>query len=64
MKYEVLKYFEDAHDKEHPYNAGDIYPRRGLKPTAERIKELMTSQNRRKEPFIKRIEEKSQTEAE
>ncbi len=50
--YKVLKYFEDLQDNNRPYNPGDTFPRRGLKPTKERLEELSTSKNRRKTPLI------------
>ena len=28
--YKVIKYFTDLQDNEHPYNAGDTFPRDGL----------------------------------
>lgn len=55
--YKVILYFEDLQDKNHPYNVGDTYPRKGIKPTAERIEELATDKNIRKTPLIKAVEE-------
>ena len=31
--YKAIVYFEDLQDEAHPYNVGDTYPRKGLKPT-------------------------------
>lgn len=59
--YKAIVYFEDLQDKNRPYNVGDIYPRKGLKPTAERIEELATEKNIRGIPLIK-AEEKSSEE--
>ena len=56
--YTVIEYFEDLQDNSFAYNVGDEYPRKGLEATKERIKELATSQNRRKIPLIKKAEEK------
>ena len=56
--YKVIEYFEDLQDGMHAYNVGDEYPRNGVETTDERIKELATSQNRRKIPLIKKVEEK------
>lgn len=65
MKYEVLEYFEDLLDNRHKYFPGDAYPRRGLKPTAERLEELSTDRNRRGAPLIKEEEkEDNETQAE
>lgn len=52
MKYRVISYFEDLQDDKHPYEVGDIYPRKGLKVTDDRIAELMGSDNRQKKPLI------------
>ena len=57
--YTVIEYFEDLQDNSFAYNVGDEYPRNGLEATKERIKELATTQNRRKIPLIKKVEEKS-----
>lgn len=55
--YKVLKYFEDLTDADHPYNAGDVFPRKGLKVSDERITELSGSDNRRKTPLIVEVVE-------
>lgn len=57
--YKVINYFEDLQDNSFAYNVGDEYPRKGLEVTKERIKELATTQNRRKIPLIKKVEEKT-----
>lgn len=65
MKYEVLEYFEDLLDNRHKYFPGGAYPRRGLKPTAERLEELSTDKNRRGVPLIKEEQkEDNETQAE
>lgn len=67
MEYEALEYFEDKQDNRKKYFPGDKYPRRGLKPTAERLEELSTNKNCRGIPLIKEIEKPkkgTQTEAE
>lgn len=55
--YEVIHYFTDLQDFDHPYNVGDIFPRSGLKVSEERLKELSGSNNRQKKPLIKLIGE-------
>ena len=50
--YTVIKQFIDLQDKNHPYNVGDDFPREGLKVTEERIAELSSSNNKRREPLI------------
>ena len=65
MRYEVLEYFEDKQDNRRKYFPGDAYPRRGLKPTAERLEELSTDRNRRGAPLIKEEQkEDNETQAE
>ena len=62
--YKVIEYFEDLQDNSFAYNAGDKYPRKGIEVTDKRIKELATTQNRRKIPLIKKAEEKKPKKAE
>lgn len=61
MTYRVIEGFYDLQDPEgksfHLYNKGDIYPREGLEPTEDRIKELSGKGNQRKQPLIKEIPE-------
>ena len=57
--YTVIEYFEDLQDNSFAYNVGDEYPRKGFEVTDKRIEELATTQNRRKIPLIKKVEEKS-----
>lgn len=65
MKYEVLEYFEDLLDNRRKYFPGDAYPRRGLKPTAERLEELSTDKNCRGVPLIREEQkEDNETQAE
>ena len=45
-------------DNNYPYEAGDIYPREGLEVSEERLSELASDKNLRKEPLIKKVEEK------
>ena len=56
--YTVIEYFEDLQDNSFAYNVGDEYPRKGLEVTDKRIEDLATTQNRRKIPLIKKVEEK------
>lgn len=57
--YKVIKYFTDLQDNEHPYNAGDTFPRDGLTVSRERIIELATASNKQSTPLITFIEDKS-----
>lgn len=57
--YTVLVRFADLQDNGYVYNAGDTYPRKGLKPTADRINELASKRNKRGLPLIKKAAEKT-----
>lgn len=57
--YTVLVRFADLQDNGFVYNAGDTYPRKGLKPTANRIDELASNRNIRGLPLIKKTVKKS-----
>lgn len=67
MCYKVIAYFEDLQDNNYAYDPKDpnrnTYPRKGLEVSKERIKELATTQNRRKIPLIKKVEEKKPKKA-
>ena len=52
-KYIVLALFTDLQDGDHLDDVGDSYPRDGLKPSAERIAELMSSDNKQGKALIK-----------
>lgn len=56
--YKAIKYFQDLKDNKYPYEAGDIYPREGLKVTDERLAELASDKNLRGETLIKKVETK------
>lgn len=47
MMHKVVTYFEDLKDNNHRYNVGDVYPRKGLKVSKERIAELSSTNNKR-----------------
>lgn len=53
--YRVTAYFIDLQDGEHPYNVGDAFPREGHTVSEDRIKELASSNNKRKMPLIEII---------
>ena len=55
--YKVIKFFTDLHDKEHPYNVGDTFPRKGITVTEERLKELSSDKNKQGQPLIEKVEE-------
>lgn len=62
MEYRVIEYFTDLQDKNFAYNSGDIYPRKGYKPTEERIQALLSDNNVRKRPIIKAKTAEQETE--
>lgn len=57
--YKVIRYFTDLQDDDYIYREGDTYPRKGLKPTADRINELASEKNKRGLPLIKKAVEKT-----
>lgn len=54
--YKVIKHFCDLQDKNHPYNVGDTFPRKGLNVTEERLAELAGSKNKQGKPLIELVE--------
>ena len=60
--YRVIERFTDLTDGNHKYKVGDVYPRKGSKPTEERIAELSGTSNKRGVPLI--IEEKPKVQKE
>ncbi len=60
--YEVIHFFTDLQDFNHPYNVGDIFPRSGMTVSKERIKELSGSNNKQNKPLIRKIEEDTEDE--
>lgn len=57
MMYRVIKYFTDLQDNEHAYNVGDVYPRKGVVVTGERIAELASAENKQHTPLIEAVDE-------
>ena len=43
--YKVVRYFEDAQDGNHAYNVGDVFPRKGVTVSQQRINDLMSGNN-------------------
>lgn len=50
--YKVIKSFTDLHDNNHPYNVGDVFPRKGVIVTEKRFAELSSSNNKQGAPLI------------
>ena len=61
-KYKVLIDFADKEDGYREYKAGDVYPRTGLTPSADRVKELRGSDNALGASIIKPIPAKKKTQ--
>lgn len=51
--YEVVKDFKDLQDKGYVYRARDPFPREGVEVSEDRIQELSSVENKRKEILIK-----------
>lgn len=54
--YRVIKAFTDLHDGDHPYRAGDPFPRKGVKVSGERLAELSGPSNKQGMPLIELFE--------
>ena len=57
MKYQVVRDFLDKTDNNHLYRVGDEYPRKGVKVTKTRTKELLTTNKVTGDIYIKEIPE-------
>lgn len=57
MSYKVIVHFTDIQDCYYPYYVGDKFPRNGKDVSAERLKELSTSANKRGVPLIELVED-------
>lgn len=55
--YKVLVDFMDLQDGRHVYNAGDTFPRDGVKPSKSRINELLGKSNKIGRQLIEEIKE-------
>lgn len=60
--YKVIESFTDLQDANHLYKVGDEYPRKGMAVDEKRVKELLSSANRRKKPLIEEVEKPKATE--
>lgn len=66
--YRVIEFFHDLEDKKETksgtiyaeYDANNIYPREGFKPSEKRIEELLTGNNKRGIPLIEKVEDQSE----
>lgn len=65
--YKVIKHFHDLQDVMktkngeiyHEYNVGDEFPRKGLKVSDERLKELAGKDNKQGTPLIVEVKEET-----
>ena len=55
--YKVVKSFNDLQDNNHAYNVGDVFPRKGVKASDERIAELAGKSNKRGMVLIEAVKE-------
>lgn len=62
--YEVIQYFTDLQDFNHPYKVGDTFPRSGMTVSDERLSELSGSQNKQHKPLIRLVTDTKETETE
>ena len=55
--YRALHFFRDLTDDRHEYREGDTFPREGLEVPAERIAQLLSSENNQRRPVIEAVME-------
>lgn len=55
--YKAIEPFKDLLDHEYKYRAGDVFPRSGYTPSAERIAELLSDNNKRGRAVIEEVKE-------
>ena len=63
-KYVVKEMFYDTQDNKRLYVEGDVYPRDGYSPSAERIGSLLSGNNSKKKVFIKAVADEVEEVAE
>ena len=56
--YKVIEPFPERYDDDHPYAAGDVYPRVGWEPPEGRIAELLDGTNRARKKYLKEVPER------
>lgn len=70
--YKVIKRFHDLQDARktksgtvyHEYNVGDVFPRKGMDVSDDRIQELAGKDNKQGVPLIELVEEKAELKEE
>lgn len=63
MSYEVIHFFTDLQDFNHPYKVGDKFPRLGMNVSEARLKELSSKNNKQGKPLIKLVVENTEDES-
>lgn len=61
MAYKAIVSFTDLQDNNYRYVTGDIFPRDGVEVSIERLESLSTTNNRRHEPMIIKVEDNIET---
>lgn len=59
--YKVIKLFADLQDNNYIYKEGDVYPRKDLEVTEERIAELAGCNNKQGVPLIQLAKQRKTT---
>lgn len=54
--YKAIQYFTDLQDNNYSYSVGSTYPREGLVVSDERIKELLSRNNKQNRPVIEEVD--------
>ena len=62
--YKVIEYFRDVQDGHYEYHAGDMFPRKGVTASKERLEELSSNNNLRGFPLIKYVPDPGKKEKE
>jgi T4 recombination endonuclease VII, dimerisation. len=55
--YKTIVAFNDLQDNRHEYKVGDTFPREGVEPSEERLKELSSAENKRGKVLIELVGE-------
>lgn len=53
--YEVIHFFTDLQDNDHPYRVGDTFPRSGMTASQKRLAELSGAKNKQGIPLIREV---------
>ena len=64
MSYKVVIAFTDLQDNNYIYNVGDSFPHNGYEASEKRLKELSSTDNKRGQVLIKKLEDKGKSKPE